>query len=681
MKNKIEELRNTLNYHNYRYYIMNDPEITDYDYDRLLKELENLEKEYPEYYSENSPTNRVGNDINNTFLQYEHRYPMLSLANTYSQDEITDFHNRIIKETGEEPEYVCELKYDGTAISLAYQHGELLRAVTRGDGNRGDIVTENVRTIRTMPLKLQGDDFPDYFEIRGEIYLPHSSFKKLNEEREEAGEALFANPRNAAAGTLKLQNSSVVAKRKLDGFMYDIHGDNLADNHYDNLMAAKKWGFRVSEQIKKCSSLEEIFDFINYWDKERYKLPYDTDGVVIKVNKYSLRRQLGTTSKSPKWAVAYKFKAEQAGTELKSVDFQVGRTGAITPVANLEPVRLAGTTVKRASLHNEDQIKLLDLHEGDTVFVEKGGEIIPKIVGVDLSARKEGALPVKFITKCPVCTYRLVKIEGEARHYCPNVNHCPTQIVGSIIHFISRRAMNIEGLGEETVQLLYDNGLIADPADLYSLKAEQLSVLPRLGDKSADNIIKSIENSRSVPFPRVLFALGIRFVGETTAKNIAQHFKSLDNILKTSREELVEAEEVGEKIADSIFAFFQDEENLILVNRLKNTGVQFELIEEEPASRILEGISFVISGSFENYSRDELKKIVEDNGGKNLSAVSSNTDYLIAGYKTGETKLTKARKLGTKIISLTDFMYLIKDAGSIQEESASGDATQTTLFG
>ncbi|MCC8089394.1 MAG: NAD-dependent DNA ligase LigA [Rikenellaceae bacterium] len=683
MKNKIEELINLLNYHNYRYYVLNAPEISDYEYDLLLKELEELENKYPEFKSANSPTTRVGSDISNSFEQYPHRYPMLSLANTYSQDDIIDFDNRIIKETGEEPEYVCELKFDGTAISIAYENGGLLRAVTRGDGTRGDIVTNNVRTIRSIPLGLQDGGYPEYFEIRGEIYLPHSSFEKLNEEREDAGEPAFANPRNAAAGTLKLQNSSVVAQRKLDSFMYDIYSDNLPyDNHYDNLMAAKKWGFKISDHIKKCGSLEEIFEYINYWDKERYKLSYDTDGVVIKVNRYSLRRQLGLTSKSPRWAVAYKFKAEQALTKIDSIDFQVGRTGAITPVANLEPVHLAGTTVKRASLHNADQIALLDIHYNDMVYVEKSGEIIPKIVGVNTSMREAGSAYVKFITHCPECGTVLVKIDGEARHYCPNVAHCPPQIVGRIIHFIGRRAMNIDGLGEETVQLLFENGLIADPADLYALKHEQLSVLPRLGDKSADNIIKSIERSKEVPFQRVLFALGIKFIGETTAKNIALYFKSMDKIMSASHEELIEAEEVGEKIADSLIAFFKDDNNLNFISRLKKIGLRFEVEEENLLSDKLQGLSFVISGSFDNYSRDELKGIVEINGGKYLSAVSAKTDYLIAGYKTGETKLSKAKKLGTKIISLEEFMRMINNQSNCDDsdEIIVSSTTQSTLF-
>ena len=678
MEQKIKELRRLLEYHNHRYYVLNSPEISDYEFDSMLKELSDLETEHPEYADENSPTKRVGNDITNTFQQVAHRFPMLSLANTYSEEEISEFHNRIVKETDKSPEYVCELKFDGTAISLTYENGRLLRAVTRGDGTKGDDVTTNVRTIRSIPLQLMGDDYPEYFEIRGEIYLPHESFMRLNAEREEIGETLFANPRNAAAGTLKLQNSAIVAQRGLDSFLYDIQGDSLPySNHYDNLRKAVEWGFKVSPHMKKCSTLEDIFDFISHWDKERLKLSYDTDGVVIKVNDYAVRRQLGSTAKAPRWSVAYKFKAEQALTKLLSVVFQVGRTGAITPVANLEPVRLAGTTVKRASLHNAEQIALLDIRIGDMVYVEKGGEIIPKITGVELSRRPDDSEPFVFAKYCPECSTELVKPEGEARHYCPNQLHCPPQIVGRIVHYIGRRAMNIDGLGEETVQLLYDNGFVQNIADLYLLSREQLSGLPRLGEKSANNIINSIQNSLTIPFPRVLFAIGIRFVGETTAKNLAVHFKTLDNILNATEEELTEAEEVGGKIAESIIDFFKDDENISIINRLREAGVQFEVKDGENISDSLAGISFVISGTFEGHSRDELKNLIELHGGKNLSAVSSNTKYLLAGAKAGDSKLSKAKKLGVEVISEEGFMRMISGGKASMQESKSAPADST----
>lgn len=689
-KERIEELRALLNFHNYLYYVENAPKISDYDYDIMLRELSDLEAAHPEYASPNSPTNRVGSDITATFTQVRHRFPMLSLSNTYSLEEIADFDSRVRKEAGGDFEYVCELKFDGTAISLTYENGELVRAVTRGDGTAGDDVTANVRTIRSVPLKLLGNDYPAFFEIRGEIFMPHASFRKLNREREEIGEVPFANPRNAAAGTLKQQNSAVVAQRGLDSFLYDIQGENLPyASHYENLQKAKSWGFKVSPDMRKCRTLEEISAYIAYWDKARETLPYDTDGVVIKVNEYNVRRQLGSTAKAPRWAVAYKFKAEQALTRLLSVDFQVGRTGAVTPVANLTPVQLAGTTVKRASLHNAEQIALLDVRVGDMVYVEKGGEIIPKITGTDISQRPTDSTPFVFTDHCPECGTPLVKPEGEARHYCPNQLHCPPQILGRIIHFISRRAMNIDGLGEETVELLYEKGLIGNIADLYDLKREQLSVLPRLGEKSADNIVTSIENSRKVPFGRVLYALGIRFVGETTAKNLASHFRTLDNLLKASREELTEAEEVGGKIADSIVRYFADPENAAIVDRLRAAGIRFEIEEKEAQANTLAGLSFVISGTFENHSRDELKELIEEHGGKNLSTVSSNTTYLLAGAKAGGAKLTKAKKLGIRIISEADFMAMIGTAapsvtlqtGSAATPAENGENTaQGSLF-
>ncbi len=669
MKERIEELRRIIDGHNHKYYVLNSPEISDYRFDELLRELTELEERHPEYYSPNSPTQRVGSDIANSFRQVSHRFPMLSLANTYSLDEIAEFHKRVVKEVGEEVEYVCELKFDGTAISLTYENGELARAVTRGDGAVGDDVTANVRTIRSVPLRLRGTDWPDYFEIRGEIFLPHASFKKLNEEREEIGEPPFANPRNAAAGTLKQQNSSVVAQRGLDSFLYDIQGEQLPfATHYENLEKAREWGFKISPHMKKCGSLAGISEYIAYWDTERRNLPYDTDGVVIKVNSFATRRQLGSTAKAPRWAVAYKFKAEEAKTKLLSVDFQVGRTGAVTPVANLEPVQLAGTTVKRASLHNEDQIRLLDVRINDRVFVEKGGEIIPKITGVSLADRPADSVPLVFIKCCPECGTRLVKPEGEARHYCPNPLHCPPQIVGRIDHFISRRAMNIDGLGEETVQLLYENGLIENVADLYGLEKEQLSGLPRLGEKSADNIIQSIERSKTVSFSRVLYAIGIRYVGETTAKHLAAHFRSFDQLRAAGPEELTEAEEVGGKIAESILSFMADPENIQIVERLRAAGVQMEQTGSEQASDRLKGLSFVISGTFDHHSRDELKELIEKNGGKNLGAVSKNTTYLLAGAKAGDSKLAKAKKLNVPLLTVEELLALLEDTAPANPE-------------
>ena len=656
---RIAELRNLLNYHNHKYYVENAPEISDFDFDRLMHELQELERAHPELADPNSPTVRVGSDLTAEFRSVEHRFPMLSLGNTYSLEELHEFMERIRREVGD-TEYVCELKFDGTAISLTYEHGRLLRAVTRGDGTRGDDVTANVRTIRSVPLVLNGSGWPDYFEIRGEILMPYASFDRLNAERERQGESLFANPRNAAAGTLKQQQSSVVAKRGLDCTLYQMAGDRLPyDSHWRNLQEARAWGFKVSDKMQICRSVEEVDRYIAYWDEERKRLPFPTDGVVIKVNDYADRRVLGFTAKAPKWAVAYKFKAEQALTELKSVDFQVGRTGAITPVANLEPVLLAGTTVKRATLHNAEQIALLDIRLHDKVYVEKGGEIIPKITGVELSERPADSLPFRYIDRCPECGTGLVRYEGEAKHYCPNQNGCRPQILGRIVHFIRRKAMNIEGLGEETVELLFDSGLIRNAADLYDLRGEQLSCLPRLGEKSAENILRSIRQSKEVPFHRVLFALGIRFVGETTAKSLAGHFGSLEAVMAASREELAEAEEVGGKIADSIIDYFAGEDNRRLVERLKAAGVQTRNVQRELASEALAGLRFVISGTFARHSRDELKALIESHGGKNLAAVSANGDYLVAGDKMGPAKLKKAGSLGIKIISEEEFEKLL----------------------
>ena len=673
MQEKIEELRRRIHEHNYRYYVLNDPIISDYEFDALLRELQELEARYPQFDDPNSPTRRVGSDLSSGFVSVPHRFPMLSLGNTYSEEEVREFDARIRREVDEPVEYVCELKFDGTAISLTYEHGRLLRAVTRGDGSVGDDVTANVRTIRSVPLQLMGDDYPDFFEIRGEILMPHSSFERLNREREDIGESPFANPRNAAAGTLKLQNSAEVARRGLDNFMYWVVGENLPfQSHYESLQAARRWGFKVSEHTRKCSSIEEIFEFIHLWDKKRETLPYDTDGAVIKVDRFSLQQRLGTTAKAPRWAVAYKFKAEQARTRLRSVDFQVGRTGAVTPVANLDPVHLAGTVVKRASLHNADQIALLDIRLQDMVYVEKGGEIIPKITGVDLSARPADSRPFEFIDRCPECGTPLVKDEGEARHYCPNALHCPPQIVGRIVHFIARKAMEIDGLGEETVQLLYDHALIRDPADLYELKREDLMALPRLGEKSADNILESIRRSREVPFPRVLFAIGIRYVGETTAKNLARQFQNIDALMEADEETLSGAEEVGEKIARSIRAYFEDPENRRLIDRLRAQGLSFELRQREDATDRLQGLNFVISGTFERHSREQLKELIERHGGRNLSGVSSNVDYLLAGAHIGPAKLAKAQKLGVKMISEADFEQMIAEEGETSPDGTVG---------
>ncbi len=675
VKERIEELRRELNYHNHKYYVENAPEISDYDFDMMMHELQRLEQEHPEFDDPNSPTKRVGSDITVDFKTVPHRFPMLSLGNTYSLDELHDFINRIEKEIGQ-TEFVCELKFDGTAISLTYENGRLIQAVTRGDGTYGDDVTANIRTIRAIPLVLQGNDYPALFEIRGEILMPYASFDKLNAEREANGEPLFANPRNAAAGTLKQQSSAVVARRGLDCTLYQLAGDNLPyASHWDNINKAREWGFKVSEHMRICRSVDEIDEYIRHWDEARKHLPFPTDGVVIKVNRYADQRALGFTAKAPRWAVAYKFKAEQALTTLLSVDFQVGRTGAITPVANLEPVLLAGTTVKRATLHNAEQIALLDIRVGDKVYVEKGGEIIPKITGVELSERPADSKPFEYITTCPECGTPLVRYEGEAKHYCPNQSHCRPQILGRIIHFIRRKAMDIDGLGEETVELLFESGLIRNMADLYDLKAAQLAVLPRLGEKSAENIIRSIETSKQVPFHRVLFALGIRFVGETTAKYLAAHFRSLDAVMNASSEELVQAEEVGPKIAEAIADYFADEDNRRIIERLRSAGLQFEAEARERRSDMLAGKNFVISGVFENHSRDQLKEMIEVHGGKNLAAVSANVDYIIAGRNMGPAKLQKAEKLGIKLISEDEFEEMIADSNTTEAPVAESAPT------
>ena len=663
VREQIESLRSRLNEYNYKYYVEAQPVVSDYEYDTLLRELQQLEEQNPDLFDPASPTQRVGSDlVANEFNSVEHRFPMLSLSNTYSLEELKEFVERVEREV-EDVEFVCELKFDGTAISLTYENGRLTRAVTRGDGVRGDDVTANVRTIRSVPLVLQGEGWPDYFEMRGEVIMPHASFERLNRERAATGENLFANPRNAAAGTIKLQNSAEVARRGLDCYLYYMAGERLPhQNHWDNLQAARSWGFKISERMQKCHSWAEISDYITRTDSQRGDLAYDTDGAVIKVNDYLSQRKLGSTAKAPRWAVAYKFKAEQALTRLLSVDYQVGRTGAITPVANLDPVHLAGTVVKRASIHNADQIALLDLRVGDMVYVEKGGEIIPKITAVEVSERQEGSTPLQYITHCPECGTELVRIEGEAKHYCPNQAGCMPQIVGRIIHFISRKAMNIEGIGDETAELLYKSGLIKNVADLYDLQPAMVAALPRMGLKSAENIKHQLAASKEVPFERVLFALGIRFVGETTAKYLAHHFGSLDKIMAATEAELAEADEVGEKIARSIVAYFADEDNRLIIERLRSVGVKFEVAEKELLSQSLAGLSFVISGSFERHSRDELKALIELHGGKNLAAVSGTTNYLLAGNKIGPAKLQKATKLGVEIISEEQFEAMIAGA-------------------
>lgn len=661
-KERIDWLRAELHRHNYNYYVMNAPEITDKEFDDLMRELQDLEKEHPEYADENSPTMRVGSDLNKNFTQVAHKYPMLSLGNTYSESEVTDFYERVKKALNEDFEICCELKYDGTSISLTYEDGKLVRAVTRGDGEKGDDVTDNVKTIRTIPLVLHGD-YPSTFEIRGEILMPWESFEALNREREAREEPLFANPRNAASGTLKSQNSSVVAARKLDAYLYYLLGEDLpADGHYECLQKAAQWGFKISEHMKKARTLEEVFDYINYWDTERKNLPVATDGIVLKVNSLRQQKNLGYTAKSPRWAIAYKFQAERALTRLNKVSYQVGRTGAITPVANLDPVQLSGTVVKRASLHNADIIEGLDLHIGDMVYVEKGGEIIPKITGVDTDAR--GMLlgeKVKFITRCPECSTPLVRFEGEAAHYCPNETACPPQIKGKIEHFISRRAMNIDGLGPETVDMFYRLKLIKDAADLYRLTVDDIKDLDRMGQKSAENIVNGIAASRSVPFERVLFALGIRFVGETVAKKIARSFKSIDEVEQASLETLMSVDEIGEKIAQSIVSYFGNPLNRNLVERLKEAGLQFSRSEEDLSGYTdkLAGQSIVISGVFEHHSRDEYKEMIERNGGKNVGSISSKTSFILAGANMGPAKLEKAQKLGIRIMSENEFLDLL----------------------
>ena len=666
---RMRELEQYLEQCNYQYYVENNPTISDFEFDALLRELQDLEAKYPDEADPNSPTRRVGSDLTSEFESVEHRYAMQSLANTYSSEELGEWIDRITREVSD-VEFVCELKFDGTAISLCYENGVLQRAVTRGDGKRGDDVTNNVRTIGSVPMKLRGEGYPAVFEIRGEIYMPYASFDRLNREREAAGEAPMANPRNAAAGTLKQQSSQVVARRGLDCTLYHIAGDNLPfATHIENLEAARTWGFKVSEHMKVCRSRQEIEAFIAYWDTERKNLPFATDGIVIKVNSYAQQRTLGSTAKAPRWAVAYKFQAERALTRLISVDFQVGRTGAITPVANLEPVQLAGTVVKRASIHNADQIAALDIRLGDMVYVEKGGEIIPKITEVELSERPADSKPFEYITHCPECGSELVRYEGEAKHFCPNSSECKPQIIGRIVHFVSRKAMDIEGLGGETIELLWENGMLTNIADIYDLNPQQLAALPRLGDKSAANILDGVRASKSVPFERVLFALGIRFVGETTAKYIATHFRTLDAIAAATVEELSEAEEVGSKIAVAITEYFADEHNRSIVERLKSAGLKFEIEEKQRSSNALEGKSVVISGKFVGRSRDDMKALVEEHGGRNLAAVSANVDFIVAGENMGPAKRQKAEKLGVTILNEEEFMALIEGTPAVEQVS------------
>ena len=663
VKEQIEALRKELHQHNYNYYVLNAPVISDKEFDDKMRLLQDLEASHPEFYDASSPTMRVGSDLSKDFKQVAHKYPMLSLGNTYSESEVTDFYNRV-KDllNGEDFEICCELKFDGTSISLTYEDGRLVQAVTRGDGEKGDDVTDNVKTIRTIPLVLHGD-YPKSFEIRGEILMPWVVFEQLNREREAREEPLFANPRNAASGTLKLQNSSIVASRKLDAYLYYLLGEQLpAEGHYENLQCAASWGFKISSHMRKAKTLQEVFDYINYWDAERKNLPVATDGIVLKVNSLRQQLNLGYTAKSPRWAIAYKFQAERALTRLNKVTYQVGRTGVITPVANLDPVQLAGTVVKRASLHNADIIEGLDLHIGDMVYVEKGGEIIPKITGVDTESR-EFMLgeKVRFINRCPECQTPLIRYEGEAAHYCPNETACPPQIKGKIEHFISRKAMNIDGLGPETVDLFYQQGLIHSVADLYTLTANDIAGLERMGAKSAVKIIRGIQASKEVPFERVLFALGIRFVGETAAKKLARSFSDIDQLASADLEKLKSIDEIGEKIAQSIINYFGNEANRQLIERLKTIGLQLSQSEDsqEVRSDKLEGMSIVISGVFQKHSRDEYKMMIEQHGGKNVGSISSKTSFILAGENMGPSKLEKAQKLGIKIMTEEEFLSLI----------------------
>ncbi|MES2851804.1 MAG: NAD-dependent DNA ligase LigA [Bacteroidota bacterium] len=667
IQNTIQKLREELNQHNYNYYVLDTPTISDFEFDFKLKQLQDLENKYPEYFDENSPSQRVGGTITKNFQTVPHEHRMYSLDNSYSKEELMDWEKRVQKVLGDVPlEYTCELKYDGASISITYENGKLKRAVTRGDGFQGDDVTNNIKTIKSIPLKLKGN-FPATFDVRGEIILPFAGFEKMNQDLIEIGELPYSNPRNTASGSLKLQDSAEVAKRPLDCLLYFLIGNNLPfKSQFEGLETARNWGFKVPKEAKLANNLAEVFEFIDYWDIHRHNLPYETDGVVVKVNSFHYQDELGFTAKSPRWAIAYKFKSEQVSTQLNSISYQVGRTGSITPVANLEPVQLAGTIVKRASLHNADQIEKLDIRVGDTVFVEKGGEIIPKIIAVDLSKRPENTEPTKYITHCPECNTALVRTEGEANHYCPNFYGCPPQIIGRIQHYISRKAMDIEGLGGETVALLFNNGLVHNYADLYELTVDQILPLERMAQKSAENLVKGVENSKSIPFERVLFAIGIRFVGETVAKKLAKHYKNIDALRQATLMDLILVDEIGERIAQSVIDFFENQENRIIIERLKSFGVQFEIVEHinPNATDKLSGKTFVVSGVFEKFSRDDLKKAIEDNGGKVGSSISAKTDYVVAGDNMGPAKLDKATKLNIPIISEDDFMNLINNANA-----------------
>jgi len=683
-KKKIEKLSREIDQHNYNYYVQSSPVISDYDFDMLLKELIDLEKKFPEFAYPDSPTQRVGGEITKEFKTVKHKYPMMSLGNTYSEEELKEFDERVQKAIGgstsltttspKNYEYVCELKFDGVAIGLTYKKGKLVQAVTRGDGVQGDDVTNNIKTIRSIPLQLKPGDYPDEFEIRGEVILPLKVFEKMNEElsvqlsdegfnEEEIAERLYRNPRNTASGTLKLQDSKIVAQRKLDCYLYSLYGDSFPfKTHYDGLKKAKEWGFKISEHVAKCKDLSQVFEYINEWEKGREELPFEIDGVVMKVNSFRQQEELGFTAKAPRWAISYKYKAEAASTKLNSISYQVGRTGAITPVANLQPVTLAGTVVKRASLHNADQIEKLDVRVGDTVFVEKGGEIIPKITAVDLSKRPQGLKKTRYITNCPECGTELIRKEGEAVHYCPNESGCPPQIKGKLEHFCSRKAMNIDGFGAETVELLFNLKLVHDIADIYDLKKDQLESLERWGEKSAQNLVLGINKSKEVPYERVLFALGIRYVGDTVAKKLARYFKSVDNLMNATKEQLLEAPEVGERIAESVADFFQDKKNINIVARLRKAGLQFSIHADaiKLSSEKLKGMTIVATGTLKNYKRDEIKEVIEQNGGKAASSVSSKTSYVLAGDDPGENKITKAKELKVKIISEEEFINLIK---------------------
>jgi len=660
VKNRIIQLRKDLSEYNYQYYVQNQSLISDYDFDVLLKELEDLENSYPEFSDENSPTKRVGGDITKNFPSVKHQYPMLSLSNSYSKDEIIDFEKRVIKLIDQDVAFTCELKYDGVAISLTYLDGKLLRAVTRGDGERGEDVTANARTINSIPLQLRGN-YPKRFEIRGEVVFPHKAFNLLNEKRKQNNEQLFSNPRNTASGTMKMHDSSVVAKRNLDCYLYGLYSNKLLfDSSFEVFDELAKWGFKSpssnNRYVEKVNSIDGVMDFINYWDKERSNLPFDIDGVVIKVDRLDFQNELGSTAKSPRWAIAYKFKAERVSTTLEGISYQVGRTGAITPVAFLKPIQLGGTIVKRASIHNADQMSKLNLHLGDTVFVEKGGEIIPKIIEVDFSKRSEESKPAKFISKCPECNSDLVRNEGEAQHYCKNEINCPPQIKGAIEHFVGRKRMDIDGFGSETVDLLYENNLINNFSDIYDLSYNDLIPLERIAEKSASNLIKSIDASKAVPFERVLFSLGIRHVGETVAKKLAKYFKTIDRLMLASLEELVEVDEIGDKIAVSLIEYFNNDKQKLVINNLINHGLNFTIVEEDQNSDVFKGMNIVVSGKFNSLSRDEIKKLIQENGGKVVSSVSSKTDLLVAGENMGPSKLEKANKLAVKMCTEEEFL-------------------------